>query len=641
MIKNVLKITAVVSLIPAALFGQKQTGWNSLPEDTIAAVNVNFSKNITDKIQNNTNLGKKVFNQQKFNQLKTIIQNHASVNPEMAAGLAWLKASGFELDDIFGLFNNNMGFGILPGSAGSQKYFTVLFWADFNDELINKIYKFIDDKAGEQKKRVDIELDGEKVIHLFAGKDTAHVMITRLGHRLIVTISDFDKNSKYGEFSDGDVKALEDAFQKKSSNGELKIKPFQDEFVEGAETQPESSSKVAASNALGELLKGNTARFLMAQKGEGGEFARRLLSKPGVANARPVGDMVIEGYLDIAKAIELSGEGTSEIELLGLNNLEGIALWSAIDGNESNTSIFVSSPAPRKGLLTLLDQPKTDALPPAWVPENVMNYSHLSFDFNILYNVIKKIASSQLGAGAVDAQEQTANNTLKALMETDIKGLVNSFGKKIYQVNFGFEMQSNSNANALGLNALPVNKTAVVIEFTNEKVMRKLIELAGAFLQQPGITKSQEHGFDGFRIENPMFKGSIFYGQQKLVISIGEGTTEMILSAMANPPKGADALINSKKFIDFIKSKKPEKSSVFSYGDASKMAPSIYSALSQLITREQVLADISNEREKAFANDLLDLLPTESDVEGIFGISHSVGMPIESGFIFKSTVELP
>ena len=518
MIKNVLKITAVVSLIPAALFGQKQTGWNSLPEDTIAAVNVNFSKNITDKIQNNTNLGKKVFNQQKFNQLKTIIQNHASVNPEMAAGLAWLKASGFELDDIFGLFNNNMGFGILPGSAGSQKYFTVLFWADFNDELINKIYKFIDDKAGEQKKRVDIELDGEKVIHLFAGKDTAHVMITRLGHRLIVTISDFDKNSKYGEFSDGDVKALEDAFQKKSSNGELKIKPFQDEFVEGAETQSESSAKVAASNALGELLKGNTARFLMAQKGEGGEFARRLLSKPGVANARPVGDMVIEGYLDIAKAIELSGEGTSEIELLGLNNLEGIALWSAIDGNESNTSIFVSSPAPRKGLLTLLDQPKTDALPPAWVPENVMNYSHLSFDFNILYNVIKKIASSQLGAGAVDAQEQTANNTLKALMETDIKGLVNSFGKKIYQVNFGFEMQSNSNANALGLNALPVNKTAVVIEFTNEKVMRKLIELAGAFLQQPGITKSQEHGFDGFRIENPMFKGSIFYGQQKLVI---------------------------------------------------------------------------------------------------------------------------
>lgn len=642
MIKNnLLKLTAAVSLIPAALFAQKQSGWNSLPEDTIAAVNINFSKEVSEKIQNNTNLVKKIFSPAKMAKLKEVIQNHASVNPEMAAGLAYLKAYGFGLDDLMGLANHNMGLGILPGTAGSQKYYTVLFWADFNDELISKIYRFIDEKAGDAKKRVDIELDGEKVIHLFAGKDTAHVMITRLGDRLVVAISDFDKQSKFGNFSDDDVKALEGAFEKKSGNNSLDIRPLQDEFVEGAEKQEVSGVKAAASEALGELLKGTAARFIMAQKGEGGEFAKRLLSKPGVASARPDGDMLIEAYIDVKKAIELSGENTSELEIIGLNNLEGIALWSALDGNKANTSIFVSSPKPRKGILALLDQPVTDALPPAWVPENIMNYSHMSFDFNILYKVVKQITTSQLGTEAFDAQEQNANVALKDFIGSDVKGLINSFGKKIYQLNFGIEMQSNSNVGSAGINALPVNKTAIVIEFNNDDIMKQVIEKSMVFSLQDGIDRARENGFDGYRINTPMFKGSVFYGQKKLVISVGEETTELILSALTNPPKGADALINSKKFIEFVRSAKPEKSAVFSYGDASKMAPAVYSALSQFITRDAILADISNEREKAFVNDLMDLMPGESDLEDIFGISYSNGLPLESGFIFKTSMELP
>ena len=641
MIKKILKISAIASLIPAALFAQKQTGWNSLPEDTIAAVNINFSKDITDKIQNNTNLGKKILSKDKLERLKQIIRDHASVNPEMAAGLAEMKAAGFDLDDIFGLFNNNMGLGVIPGNAGSQKYFTILFWADFNDELISKIYKIIDEHAGKAKKRNDIELDGEKVIHLFSGKDSANVMITRLGQRLIVSISDFDKGTKYNGFQDSDVKALEDAFKGQSSKVGLDIKPFQDEFVEGAESEKADSTKAAAEVALGEILKGTTARFLMAQKGDGGEFASRLLSKPGVADARPSGDMVIEGYIDIAKAIELSGEGGSEIEMLGLDNLQAIALWAALDGNKANTSFFISSPSPRKGLMKLLNQPVTEALPPAWVPAEIMNYSHLSFDFNLLYDVVKNIASSQLGAGAVDAQVEKANGALQAFLQTDIKGLVNSFGKKIYSVNFGLEMQQNSNAQSLGIDALPVDKTAVIIEFNNEEIMKKVLDMMGPFVAGQGLTRTKEQGFDGYRIDTPMFKGSLFYGQKKLVISIGEGTTETVLSAMANPPKGEDALLTSKKFIEFVKSENPAKSAVFSYGDASKMAPMLYQMFSQFITKDQILADIYDKREKAFVSDLLDLVPNENEVEGIFGISHSTGMPIQSGFIFKSSIELP
>ena len=641
MIKRIFKIATLVSLMPAALMAQKQTGWNSLPEDTIAAININFSKEITDKVQNNTKLGKNIFSKEKFAALKQTIRDHASVNPDMAAGLAQLKSIGFDLDDIFNLFNNNMGLGVIPGKAGAQKYFTVLFWADFNDELINKIYKFVDEHAGENKKRTDIELDGEKVIHLYAGKDSAHVMITRIGQRLIMSVSDFDKSTRYGEFNEEDVKALEEAFEKQSGNGKLQISPFQDEFVEGAEKEVESSAKTAASTALGELLKGTTARFLMAQKGEGGEFASRLLSKPGVANARPSGDMVIEGYLDIKKAIELSGEKPAELEMLGLNNLEAIALWVALDGNRANTSFFVSSPSPRKGLMALLDQPLTASLPPAWVPANVMNYSHLSFDLSILYNVVKKIASTQFGAGAVEAQEAKADQFLNPFLGTDVKRLINSFGKKIYQLNFGLEMQKNTGASAGVIEALPVDKTAIVVEFDNDDVMNKTLSMVAPFIAKEGFTRTKEQGFDGYRIDTPMFKGSVFYGQKKIVLSIGEGTTETVLSALANPPQGADALLNSKDFINFVKQENPPESSLFSYGDASKMAPMLYNAFSQMFSKEDILNEMSNDKERAFANDLMKLLPTESDVEGIFGTSHSLGKPIQSGFIFKTSVELP
>ena len=291
--------------------------------------------------------------------------------------------------------------------------------------------------------------------------------------------------------------------------------------------------------------------------------------------------------------------------------------------------------------MALMDQPMTEALPPAWVPANVMNYSHLSFDLNILYNVVKKIAAAQLGAGAVDAQEAKADEFLQPFLGTNVKKLINSFGKKIYQLNFGLEMQKNTSTSKDVINALPVDKTAIIIEFDNDEVMNKVMAMVAPFVAQEGFTRTKEQGFDGYRIDLPVMKGSVFYGKKKIVISIGEGTTETVLSALANPPQGADALLTSRKFMDFVKQENPAKSSLFSYGDASKMAPMLYGIFSEMVPREEVLGGISNEKEKAFVKDLMDLLPTESDVDGIFGISHSIGMPIQSGFIFKTSVELP
>ena len=90
-----------------------------------------------------------------------------------------------------------------------------------------------------------------------------------------------------------------------------------------------------------------------------------------------------------------------------------------------------------------------------------------------------------------------------------------------------------------------------------------------------------------------------------------------------------------------MKSENPEKSIMFTYGDAAKMAPMVYQTISQMVTREDILRDISSDREKAFVNDLLDLLPSETEVEGVFGNSHSVALPVKSGFILKSSIDLP
>ena len=622
MTKRIISIICCLAL-PITSFAQKTSGWNSLPEETVAALRMNFSEAILKKMQTNTKLGATVLNQTKINSLKELILKQAEMDSKFATGIAELRKAGFELNDIFALGNSNMGFGVIP----DKNAFTVLMWADIKEKMMNKMYAQVQLKSGKGKKRTDIELAGQKVIYLTGGKDGSHAMISRIGNRLILALcntGDAVKNigSNFDESED-------DPFGPNSSKSDsLKITPFQDEFVEGDSSDSDEQAPKVNNLALEGVIKKNFARFIIAQKGNGGGFASAALNKPGMAQARPEGEVICEGYVDITKLMKhLSAQSAGmfiDKKLLDMDNLQALSMWQSFDGKNLNSSFFLSCPQPRTGVLSILEQADLAVTPPNWVPANVKTYSHMSFDFMKLFDVVKTAAAAQMGQPVVDQQVARADTTLRALLQISVKELLGGFGKQMYMVDFG------------------ASDAAFVMGFNNPTFMSKAFEWLSPLVASQGIVRTKVQGFDGFTFKQKGVEISLFYGKKHIVFTTGKETLNTVISLISNPPKGKDALAASDKFQAFLAKESLGKSMAFSYGDGSKKGTEIFQILnSGGMTKEKILKDISDKAEKAFVKGLLDLMPTENDLNGVLGFTHAEIKKMPSGFIMKSKTALP
>ena len=60
-------------LLPLGIQAQQKSAWESLPEDTIAAMRIDFSEDISSQIQNNTRLGRQVFSPVRIQKIKDIL----------------------------------------------------------------------------------------------------------------------------------------------------------------------------------------------------------------------------------------------------------------------------------------------------------------------------------------------------------------------------------------------------------------------------------------------------------------------------------------------------------------------------------------------------------------------------------------
>jgi hypothetical protein len=609
--------------LPVTSFAQKTSGWNSLPEETVAALRMNFSEATLKKMQTNTKLGATILNQSKINSLKELILKQVDMNSQFATAVAELRKAGFELNDVFALGNSNMGFGVIP----DKDTFTVLMWADIKEKMMNKMYAQVQEKSGQGQKRTDIELDGQKVIYLTGAKDGSHAMISRIGNRLILAICNTAEAAK-GIGSNFD-KSVKDPFEANSSKSDsLKVTPLQDEFVEGGSSDSDEKAPQANNAQLEGIIKKNFARFIIAQKGNGGGFATAALNKPGMAQARPQGDVICEGYVDVAKLMKhLSAQSAGmfiDKKLLDIDNLKALSMWQSFDGNNIHSSFFLSCPQPRTGVLSILEQADLAVTPPNWVPANVKTYSHMSFDFMKLFDVVKNAAATQMGQPAVDQQVAQADTTLRAFLQIGLKELLGSFGKQMYMVDFG------------------ANDAAFVMGFNNPTFMSKAFEMLSPFVASQGVVRAKTQGFDGFTFKQAEVEIALFYGKKHIVFTTGKETLNTVISLISNPPKGKDTLAASDKFQAFLAKEDLGKSMAFSYGDGSKTGTEIFQILnSGGMTKEKMLNDFSDKAEKAFVKGLLDLMPTENELNGVFGFMHAEIKKMSSGFIIKSKTALP
>ncbi|NQZ60466.1 MAG: hypothetical protein HRT88_23715, partial [Lentisphaeraceae bacterium] len=444
MIKKIF-VGSCALMMPLVSQAQRKSAWQSLPEDTLAAVRVDFSANISKQIQGNTRLGKQIFDAARIERIKSIIIKNIPQKD-----LADMRQEGFEPQDIIDLASSRFGFGVVHNKLQNEDAVLLLLWSDLEEAVMNKLYAKIEEKSGEKVKRVDIELDGQKVIHLTKPNDAEQVFITRINNRLVVAVQTLTRDmgkKKVSVDQLGDDKFIEEqSFDTRHHEAETTdglVGSLQDEFVEGDEgdegdeeeeeklSEKEKLELAAISPALEENGKKYLSHFLAAQKGEGSGFIAKMSTKPGLAKARPQGKSIVEAYGDIESLFAFIPEkDRAKFSLTGLNGVKAAAMWMNLDGQSLSSTFFVSAPKERKVFLSLIDQPAFPSTPAAWVPASVASYSHVSFDFIRLYNVIKDFATSMMGP-MVGQQEDQLNMQLQMFAGVSLRDLLSSFCKQI------------------------------------------------------------------------------------------------------------------------------------------------------------------------------------------------------------------
>ena len=103
------------------------------------------------------------------------------------------------------------------------------------------------------------------------------------------------------------------------------------------------------------------------------------------------------------------------IDRFGLSRLSLMGLKWSLDNHTVRATISCAAPAPRDGILQWIDQREVEARPAAWVPSDVLQYQHISFDLGKAYATLKDLIIEQFGDQASTvfrvAETQVLGNT--------------------------------------------------------------------------------------------------------------------------------------------------------------------------------------------------------------------------------------
>jgi hypothetical protein len=173
--------------------------------------------------------------------------------------------------------------------------------------------------------------------------------------------------------------------------------------------------------------------------------------------------------------------------------------------------------------------------------------------------------------------------------------------------------RADGDASPLGMPT--ADSVAMVWEVADEAPLLKLL---GRLAPLAGGEIKEEQGFRGLRLPGD---AGAFVGRGHLVLAIGPGTLDKVLTAIRNPPAGdvswreSDALRRARALLDLPPAR------LFAVGDARQTG----GALGTL--REYVAAlepgDVDEESQDLLAAGQ-KLLPTAAEMEGMFGVGAAV-----------------
>lgn len=624
-----------------------------LPDETLAVVRFPAPAEVIKTLREKTKFGTVLFSPDRVAKMRDLVESEGGEG--WTGFLENLEKYNLKPEDGMGLLEGEIGGAFLSAPREGQK--NLLMWVywiepekDLGDRLYAALEKVIEeDQATEYPvNRVDLNLAGYNVMRV------AQVVGGPQPVDLDEEFPDADDEEAMKQYLEKYAKLQAEAKIVQVDQLNYFVARRENRFLIGM-TQPNSGRTVADEEETApnwDEVSGIEAatelfgKFLaLHESGETG-IVPKALSAQGVAAALPEGQTWMEAFIDTPAILRQAGVDSDEksqkvLESLGLNGLGPIAYRGVIDGAVMRVTAMISAPQPRAGFIAAMDQDLLAAEPADWVPASVVGYSHLSFDLAKFYESVKQF-SLETSPETATEQFETLERQCNGLFQTDVAGLLGSLGKRHTVITLMPELNPQI-VNPDMPTAPMANRVAFVWQLGDEAVWQKVIQLGAAFAGSTGgaVTSVEEQGFKGLRLTTPTFQGGVFVGQSYLMVGIGPGVVENVLSTLKNPPALGDSLRGSELMQRAGQLMPLEPGIAFQISDNGRLLPVQREAFLKGLDIGYAAEAGPGAEQNAIMQKIKALVPSEEEMQGLMGVSISHATVNENGLILRTASELP
>lgn len=383
---------------------------------------------------------------------------------------------------------------------------------------------------------------------------------------------------------------------------------------------------------------------LDARAGDGNAdgFAQTVLNTPGLADVIPSGQTLFEMTFNPQVLIDLIPEneiatpamGGAEVrQALGLHCFKPCIMALTIENNVLHSVGFMGCTSPLEGIARLLEFPEIEAGPAAWVPKDLVSYSHFGLNLQHTYRVVTETIAGIMGpAGAAKIQE--VNNAPMLFLGTDLETFLGNFGDKIVGIDYGKKAPEGAAANPMmGTFA---ERVAIVWDMNDTTALKQALPLLQQQAAMFGGMAAEEQGASGVRFNmsmmQPGLEGGFFVTDDKMILALGVGVTELILSSVQNPAPLAETLAASQLLKDANAILAPKKGFIYSLQDTNATMVAEFDATHKEFERlSQVNPDLGI---------FNAVMPKGDEVEGMLGVGTQHAYRDADGLYMKGAVIL-
>lgn len=646
-------LVSVAAAQPAAL----RPSWECLPADTVVMIRVPRPAAFMETLRTRTKFGAVALDADRVERLGALAVEAWGGPAGQRGSVAELEERlaefGLERRDVAAAFAGDMGYGIVTRARGDDlpPVTLALAWmepgAEVAERLVAAFQRRIaaDDDAERPPQRVDLEMAGHQVTQA-----SWAIMRPDLGAVEIEGDLDPDRLAKLREDLAARAKqapqvevGTSHAFVTRIGGRLLAAQTLASPTALGAGMPGERAGAAADLDRMrdGDGAREIFARYLAAHGTGDGSPLADILREPAVQAALPAGEPLLEIVVNtpsvLATAAGAGDAAARRLAAAGVADIGPLAVRMAFDAGRFRQGAFLALPAPRAGVMRILDQACDAPDVPSFVSGDAVGFTQVSLDLAAAYRTVKEFATA-------DGGEQTANMFMTAEMQArgwlgvDLEAMLANLGSRHWivtyepQVAAAIEAARRDRPRAPG-DAPVVDRNALVWKLADDAPVVALLPKVAALAQTQVV---EEQGFQGVRF--PGGTVAVFVGQGHLVVGMGGDALERTLAGIRNPPAAAASFREGDVPRTAAELVTLGPARLVSYADATRTGGILGTF------REMVAAtppeDVPEEYRDLYTK-LQALLPSAEEMRGMFGVAASVVRVNDAGIVTEAAWDMP